>query len=288
MNKLLLKYKNQLNRDNFFIQKTQKVIKNKNLVSNNNTYPSLKINLDYIFKIKNKEDKIKSLLGEIYYINMDSRKDRKNILEKHLKNLKLDYNRFSAFCPINLSEVYKTYPNLNFSGFYKSKNITWTKGSIGCFMSHYLILRKLLEIENPKKYYLILEDDCVPTKEHILASLEFAEKFNDLDLLRLNSFNSTIKEISQFGWKVNVNHTKFLEGTFKSDGGTHYVLIKHDKIRKILDFMESEKIFIIDGMYNTTKLNSYWLNFGNKIIYNSFSSIKNGNNIKSMKMLLLK
>jgi len=259
----------------------------------NPEYKSLKINLNYIFKISNKLERVKELLGEIYYINMESRTDRKKIMENRLKNLTLDFTRFNAYCinNKNYKNFYESYPQLNFSNFYSLKNTPWKKGTIGCFMSHYLILKELERIENPKKYYLILEDDCCPTLDHILASLEFAENFPDLDLLRLNSFNNLIKEISEFGWKVDKNHIYYTDetnNTINFDGGTHYVLIKHNKIRKILDFMESEKIFIIDGMYNTTKLNSYWLNFSHKIIYNSLSSIKNGDISKVKRMVLLR
>jgi len=287
MSKLFLLKNNKLNKNILYknnnLTETKTKTKTKTETKNSLIYPSLKVNMNYILKLPDKLDKIKQLLGPIYYINMKSRKDRKKTMEHNFKRLNLDFTRFVAFTPNenNYTDFYHEYSNLDFSMFYNYKNCQWKKGTIGCFMSHYLILKELEQIQNPKKYYLILEDDCIPSLNHILASLEFAEKFEDLDILRLNSFNNIIKEISEFGWKINKNHVYFNnkdKESIKIDGGTHYVLIKHNKIKKILDFMESGIIFFIDGMYNTIKLNSYWLNFSYNIILPSVSSIKNIDN----------
>ena len=244
--------------------------------------------------IKNKYDIINKFIGDIYYINLLSRKDRNNIMSKHLNNLKLPFKRFNAFTPDmdNIDAFKDNNPQINFSFINKQPNNinSWVKGTIGCFFSHYYLMKELLQIQNPKKYYLILEDDCIPSIDHIYVSVLFAEKFNDLDILRLNSFCNDIVSASLLGWKIDRNHFHLTheEKCLKVDGGTHFVFIKHSSIPKIITFLESYPLFFIDGMYNTKELNSYWYHFGNNIRYHSPSSIKRteSNKKNSNKLLL--
>jgi GR25 family glycosyltransferase involved in LPS biosynthesis len=257
----------------------KKEIQIKNLFSNLNFKSKLNLKNDKLNKIN-----YLSLLGKIYYINMDNRTDRKKYVENHLNQLWIPYERFSAFAPDlnNFDKLKEEYPQINF-GFInrRFKNNSWTKGTIGCFMSHYLLMKKIYqeESEEPKKYYLILEDDCIPTLEHLKGALEFAEHFPDLDILRINSFLKEIQQNSINGWKINYNHNLLStenkeKNLIKFDGGTHFVMIKYTSIPKILNFLEKHELFFIDGMYNTRELNSYWYQYGTNIIYNSVSSIK--------------
>lgn len=219
---------------------------------------------------------INSFLGKIYYINLENRIDRQIKMEDNLNSLGLNYERFKAIDISNLDLT--NYSQFDFSFFSKYIRINmmykWVKGTIGCFLSHYNVLKQILLEPNPKKYYLVLEDDCFPSLDHIQQSIKFSESKNDLDLLRLNSFYHIISNKSINGWKVDDNH-KNMGGKINYDGGCHYNLYKYESIEKILKFLESNIVFFIDGMFNTNKLNSYWLEYGSPIIQLSASSIKN-------------
>lgn len=246
--------------------------------------------MNKIEKISDNEKRqyINALLGNIYYINLDHRHDRKNLMENVMVKLGLNYERFNAIYVDNIDDIIKQYPEFDFKFLISiSKNNKWLKGTIGCFLSHYLVMKKILENPNPKKYYLVLEDDCIPTLDHIYNSLLTAEKYKDLDILRLNSFCPKINPYLNNGiWKINDNHVH-MKGNLPFDGGCHYVLYKYSSINTIINFLKNTPIFYIDGMYNTNKLNSYWMEYGKKILAYLESSIK-FQNISQRKLLLLK
>ena len=72
-------------------------------------------------------------MNKIFYINLDSREDRKKLCEDQLNSLGWKYNRFSA--------------------------INHSNGAAGCAMSHL----KILEIarDNKLPYVIIFEDDFI-------------------------------------------------------------------------------------------------------------------------------
>ena len=88
---------------------------------------------------------------KIFYINLDRRHDRN---KKFLATcpLKLELNRFSAIDGRNNTDN-PTYQYI------KSNMIELNSGEYGCFASHYLLWKKL--IESQETYYLIFEDDAI-------------------------------------------------------------------------------------------------------------------------------
>lgn len=99
------------------------------------------------------------MLDNVYYINLDSRTDRKVAVEKELDCLGWKYTRFSAI---------------------KNKN-----GRIGCSMSHLRLIQMAKEKDLP--YIVIVEDDIHFTKpEWFNEKLgEFLKRYTDYDVLLL-------------------------------------------------------------------------------------------------------
>ena len=100
----------------------------------------------------------------IYVINLDYRKDRLDSVNKQLSKKNIKYTRFSAIIPnmdeINNNNLWKnSYQGLNWK---KAKKWDcYTKGALGCKMSHYYIIKKAKELD--LDYVIILEDDFLFT-----------------------------------------------------------------------------------------------------------------------------
>tara|TARA_B110000046_G_C13025509_1_gene413786 strand:+ start:5744 stop:6388 length:645 start_codon:yes stop_codon:yes gene_type:complete len=103
-----------------------------------------------------------------YYINLDSRKDRKEHFEKNIKKHKI------------------------FSNITRSSAIKHTRGDIGCGMSHLNILQKLKNEEG--EYFLVCEDDLIILSDNALTKFEeYFEKIKDnkeWDLILLTPFSA--------------------------------------------------------------------------------------------------
>ena len=92
-------------------------------------------------------------INKTYVINLDSRKDKLESIDKDLKKNNLEYERFSA-CDGKKLDIYS-----NDIAKYFDKNNKLTPGQIGCALSHIKIWEKA--IENNYKYTLVLEDDAI-------------------------------------------------------------------------------------------------------------------------------
>lgn len=85
-----------------------------------------------------------SIYDHIFVINLDSRKDRLESVKKELGNLQ--WERFSAIKPSKVPDWFLT-----------GKDDTYRRGSYGCLLSHYNII-KIAKSRNYKRV-LIFEDD---------------------------------------------------------------------------------------------------------------------------------
>ena len=98
-------------------------------------------------------------MENVYYINLNHRKDRKKYIEGHLKQLNWKYNRFNA--------------------------VQLKNGAIGCSMSHLKILQnaKAEDLE----YVVIVEDDfkCINIREMNKKLTKIMSENNNFDVLLL-------------------------------------------------------------------------------------------------------
>jgi GR25 family glycosyltransferase involved in LPS biosynthesis len=98
-----------------------------------------------------------------FYINLDSRPDRKSHVEKQLETIGIKAQRFKAIKLIN--------------------------GALGCSMSHLKCLE--LAKENGWPHILIVEDDILFTKPHIFISQinKFLSNHKDFDVVLISGNN---------------------------------------------------------------------------------------------------
>ena len=157
-----------------------------------------------------------------FYINLDTRTDRKNHIENSIKKLPFFENieRFSAI-----------------------KNL---RGDIGCSMSHIRCLSMLLEKD--EEYYMIIEDDfCILEKSYFdsfVKDFNNIKDSNDWDIITLTPRGNTkIKNYLSDFHRIEENQT-----------ATGYI-IKHKFIKTLLEVYKEG----ILGLMNNKDPNKYAL-----------------------------
>ncbi len=133
------------------------------------------------------------ILNNVYYINLESRTDRKYLVEEELNKLKWNYTRFNAI---------------------KTEN-----GRIGCSLSHLALLE--MARDNNLEYIVILEDDIQFKNIDLFNKLlkEFLENTdkNDYDVLLLaGNIRPPYEKINNICLKI-----------YKSWTTTGYIVKKH-------------------------------------------------------------
>lgn len=131
---------------------------------------------DYTFKFINgfkKYDNPFNKFDKIYYLNLDSREDRKNIIESHLDKFKIKAERIPG--TVISSEEVSLY---NKEMILDEYNLELAPARIGCTLTH---LKAIQAAKNAgAKNVLIFEDDAFIFEEHIEA---FKEAIRELEYL---------------------------------------------------------------------------------------------------------
>ncbi|XP_030371927.1 glycosyltransferase 25 family member [Scaptodrosophila lebanonensis] len=115
--------------------------------------------LDYLQPYLYKPEKTKLTLDHIYMINLERRPERRQKMENLFAELALDVEHFSAVDGKALNaDIVKDMGITILPGYEDPyHHRAMTMGEIGCFLSHYKIWQKIVELE--QKEVLILEDD---------------------------------------------------------------------------------------------------------------------------------
>jgi len=166
---------------------------------------------------------------EIHYVNLLHRNDRKALMEKELNVIKnIPIHRFDAIQP-SFHQLYELQEKeiISRDSYIKvlSENSSMiTKGSIGCFLSHWELLKKCSQ---EQKIFILLEDDVTlhPEFESIVTK-GLESIYYNFDRIYLGQphplwknfvtdFNSYFWKLSggysgTFGYIIHPNHASFL------------------------------------------------------------------------------
>ncbi len=154
-----------------------------------------------------------------FVINLDYRFDRLLIVNKHLKNLGITFERFPAIRP-KFYDIPTNYrENIYHSSGKPSQN--YIIGTYGCAMSHIGII-KLAKARN-YKYVLILEDDATFIDDFNPELLELPDNW---DMLYLGG-NHHIEPASS---QPNVGIRRIKKTT-----RTHSYIVRNNLYQKIID-----------------------------------------------------
>lgn len=237
----------------------------------------------------------KNNLDYIYYINLDQDFEKSYNTKIQLSTIDIPYERFSAVKP-TLKDIqpdgqyYSFFKRNKFleSRSYFEEKFDWMDqekyqlGTLGCYLSHYTLLQKIYEDNSHLEHVAILEDDVkindsnIPTIEQTIDSAP-----KDWDIIR-STWSSTL-HLSPINYCHPLSSfyqpemaKRFLPRimAIKYDcrgccpvmnafyGGTHFQIIKVKSIPKILEYLDSDVLLPIDGLYTTHVINVYQKKMG--------------------------
>jgi len=209
-------------------------------------------------------------IKKIIYINMERRDDRRQFMEKQLRGLGIDYERFSAVEPSIGGLV---SPDGNHHEFFRraiprfksyAENPKLYKRAIGVFgayISHRRIHQRMAAEQLGN--YIILEDDCRVTPESlskVLSKLDDGSIPSDWDIVRSCWESTGLVEKFQ-----GSSHESCYASEAKAHGifgGAHFSLFRKESTQRILKYLDDDFVLAIDAAYSTHRLNVYHSNFG--------------------------
>lgn len=196
---------------------------------------------------------------KFFYINLESRRDRREHMETMLTTLGVDYERFNAIQPTFDDIKYGKYKHLYTKFIPRFKNYIDTQtmtrlatGILGVWLSQLNIHQSQAGNSEP---YVILEDDVVFTQKTLvqLNKMLSWKKIADWDIIRSTWHSGNVCEKM-----VGVNHdsifASFREKHFIA-GGAHFCVFKDAS--KIAKYMLHDHIMSPDCVYSTDILNVY-------------------------------
>ena len=203
------------------------------------------------------------VISKIFYINLESRVDRKNYMNRQLKGYDIPFERFNAVRP-SISDLQpegkyyhflsRSVPRLRLN-INNKEHIDHIIGTIGCYISHYQIHK--IAAEQNFENYVILEDDCMLRKNWIETLHEFSHGINEpYDIIRSHKSGATFKFI-------NCNYqSKFVDKlSHNIDDGSHAIFCNGASALKIVDYLNEDFVYNIDAVYNTNQINTFAIHY---------------------------
>lgn len=173
----------------------------------------------------------------IYYINLEKDKQRNIKIIKELDNLNININ-YKRIEGVNGEEL--QHRNLNNI---MCDNIKFTRGQMGCYLSHIKCYENFLKTNN--KYLIVLEDDIIIKKNFkndLNKLLLFLKKKNDIDFVYLS--RSKIMMTNQELPIDNKYQNNFIYSPQTCGYGFHSYLLTKNGCNKFLNILKkSEDMF---------------------------------------------
>lgn len=235
-------------------------------------------NLDYIYYINLDQDFEKSYNTKIQLSTIDIPHERFPAVKPTLRDIQPDGQYYSFFKRNKFLEA-RSYFEEKFDWMDQEK---YQLGTLGCYLSHYTLLQKIHKDHWELDHVLIVEDDVKINDGNIpLIEESIAEAPKDWDIIR--SMWSSTNHLAPINYCHPLSSyyqpemsKRFLPRimTIKYDcgkccpvmnafyGGTHFQIIKVKSIPKILEYLDSDILLPIDGMYTTHIINVYQKKMG--------------------------
>ena len=203
------------------------------------------------------------------YINLKERKEKNQHMIKMLKSLNLEYERFNGLKFTKNDTIKMKNRMVKRVKEYLEDDIKIKRGLgiIGCYTSHLNVLKKYKNCKY--KYLCVLEDDVKfdeKTLKIVNENIDFLNNKNfDWDILRsvwnFEKIKKPFKLLNKKIYKFNSPNYQGISAINENKnyfcGGTHFQIINIKNIKKIINYLNRENIFNIDGVYSTNKINVY-------------------------------
>jgi GR25 family glycosyltransferase involved in LPS biosynthesis len=173
--------------------------------------------------------------------------ERKNNIDNMEKKLNKKINIFNAIDGSNIKDINNYNINSTF--------LTLNKNILGCYLSHYLLINKLIEEQINENYTVIFEDDFYIIYDNLDGIIKnIINQMNDnFDLIFLGTINKNI----------NINN-KILNNIYIPNNelwGTHALLINNKSLQKISNELKNLNTAIDIKYYELSKLNKLKIYF---------------------------
>ena len=118
---------------------------------------------------------------DVFYINLDSRKDRLLSMQEQLTALNLSAKRFSASVGKHLSTKERLFVDSHKFTCLMKRPIT--DGEIGCASSHRRVWQYI--VDHDIDYSLVMEDDVIIDKQ-VVEVISNYQNYQDFDFINLS------------------------------------------------------------------------------------------------------
>ena len=210
-------------------------------------------------------------IQKIFYINLDSSKDRKDLITFQYYNTK---TKGSELPPLQrVSAIYPKKEDVSTGGKYShliekysdifqklyGTDTPHSLATLGCYLSH----KKIYELISQEKpgYYISLEDDItLKPNWYINLQKKLLEVDFDFDIIR-QQWHSGFDKFQKCK-KMNI-YSKWAKpwNCNEISGGTHFTVINSESAKKVLKHFNEEYIYDMDKVLNTTNLEVFHRKF---------------------------
>jgi GR25 family glycosyltransferase involved in LPS biosynthesis len=201
-----------------------------------------------------------NILINYYVIHMDTAIERKqNMINMEIK-LNKKINIFRAIDGKDIKYINDYDVNCTFK--------TQNKNILGCYLSHYLLIKNLLDQQINENYTVIFEDDFNIIYDNLDGIIKNIINNSNFDIIFLGRINKNI-----------ITNNKVFNNIYIPSNelwGTHALLINNKSLQKIYDELKNLNTAIDIKYYELSKLNKLKVYF----IY-PYLVIQN-NNFKSL------
>ena len=174
---------------------------------------------------------------DLYYINLDDSKNRRNSMEKQLSKLNINYNRFSAY---NGKLIDKKFSNILINNFntinYNSHIYKNKKGSLGNYISQ-LTCWYNFYLKSNKKYLMIMEDDIIIKKNFVNKIQKTIKSVNDDNWSMIKFFCFEKRDGDYYNDYMIKTKTTQQDYKSKKNTGMQCYILNKKKIKDIIEDM---------------------------------------------------
>jgi GR25 family glycosyltransferase involved in LPS biosynthesis len=176
----------------------------------------------------------------IKVINLERREDRKDKIISILNENNFKEEEYEIIKAVDGNELKETDEDLLL---FVGNDFNNRKGFIGCALSHYKLWQKLVN-DNEHSYYIILEDDFIPSKNMKNKINDIMDDMRSKELIffgyhMLDKYRNNIKHI----YNIECDNTKIDKlNTTAYIGGTHGYSINKNGAKLLLKYVDNNGI----------------------------------------------
>ena len=180
----------------------------------------------------------------IFIINLESDRDRKEFMQKQLDYLQLNYDFIKASTPKDIKEFYLSVKN--------SWQRLLKETEVACLHSHYRVWKKVINIDKPA---LILEDDVLISNK-LKEIINYCKDLKNIDYINLESTGR--KKYLNLKSVISIPNIEYkIYKMYIDRSGTGGYIIYPSGARKLVNKFKLNKLAPADAFMKESNLNMF-------------------------------